>query len=96
MQGELILQRSRCKEEQQADFLRPLQQAELQHKHHRDPEALKWLTELWDLFAHLLDSKVSRQLCYLSHKFYEHGNKCGMMPGRALYKRWAQAHVHKL
>lgn len=97
--GELILRGARCKRTRQADFqkvLEALQQAELCHKRHGDPEALKRLLELRELFSRLLDCKVCRQLRYLSHKNYEYGNKCSRMLARALRKRRAQTHVHKL
>lgn len=96
VRGEVISQGAKLKKAHQADFqlvLCALQQAELWHRGHGDPEVLKTLTEL---FARLLDRHVSRHQRYLSHKFYEQGNKCGRMLARALRKRHTQDHIHKL
>lgn len=54
------------------------------------------LTELRELFSLLLDSQARKQLCYVSHKYYEHRNKCGRMLVRAIRKKRAQTYVHKL
>lgn len=77
VRGELISLGSKLKKERQADVrqvLTALQQAELQHKHHRDINALKSLNDqtLRKLFSHLLDRHVCRQQRYSSHKYHEH------------------------
>lgn len=62
VRGELISLGSKFKKASQADFnriLQALQQAALQHKHDRDPEVLKKLTELRELFLHLLDRQAN-------------------------------------
>lgn len=87
LRRELILLGCKLKKEGQIDFqkvLTALQHEELRHKHQGDAGALGHLTELRVLFSCLLDRHARRQLCYLSCKFYELGNKCGKMLARAL------------
>lgn len=69
--------------ERQADFKHALQQAE---HIQANPEALQRLGELRELFSKLLDLHLQRRLCFVAHKYYEYGNKCGRMLKRALCK----------
>lgn len=99
IQGEVIAQGTRLKRERQADYHRvfsALQQAELKHKAGGDPKALRELTDLGELFSRLLECQARRQLRYLSHRYYEHGNKCDRMLARALRAKQAQTQIHKL
>lgn len=90
LRGELISLDTKLKRERQTDFqkvLSALQLAELGYKHSGDSEALTKLTEIRELFLRLLDRQMRRNLRYMSHAYYEHGNKCGCMLARALHKR---------
>lgn len=57
--------------------LQALQQAKLKHKHTGDSEALRELTDLRELFIRLLDRHTRKKMRYMSHKYYDRGNKCG-------------------
>lgn len=99
VRGELISWGSRLKKARQVDFHRVLQalhKAELEHKQNGNPEALRRLTEMRELFACLLDHQARKQLRYMLHKYYEQGNKCDRMLARALWRKRVLMHVHKL
>lgn len=99
VRGELISLGVKLKKMLQADFdrvLAALQDAELKHKQNGGLEALRRLTELRDLFLRLLDQQTRKQARHLSHKYYEHGNKCGRMLARAIRKKHAQTYIQKL
>lgn len=68
---------TKLKKERQIDFQR----------------VLTALQQLRELFSHLLDRRARKQLRYLSHKYYEYGNKCGKMLARALQKRRIASHI---
>lgn len=75
------------------DFLRvfgALQEAEVWHRSPGDPEAPNKLTELGELFARLLDRQIRKHHRYLSHKYYERGNKCGWILAME------QGHIYQL
>lgn len=98
VRGELISQGARLKRECLADLDRlisHIREAEIKHKKSQSPGALRSLQGLREELSALLEARIHSRLRYISHKFYEFGNKCGRLLARALRRQRASANIPK-